>query len=128
MKIEWTKDMTKRVLIYVVSGIGILAAYFILINLKRVSGVFAYLGDILRPFIIAAIFAYIVNGPMMFFERLFKFTDRKKPPHAQARSFDNYGMGCLSCGSCAFLCNHHSRHQNKHCYACEQSARLLQQP
>ena len=57
MKIEWTKDMTKRVLIYVVSGIGILAAYFILINLKRVSGVFAYLGDILRPFIIAAIFA-----------------------------------------------------------------------
>ena len=61
MKIEWTKDMTKRVLIYVVSGIGILAAYFILINLKRVSGVFAYLGDILRPFIIAAIFAYILN-------------------------------------------------------------------
>ena len=66
-------------LVYVVSGIGILAAYFILINLKRVSGIFSYLGDILRPFIIAAIFAYIVNGPMMFFERLFKFADKKKP-------------------------------------------------
>lgn len=71
--------MTKRMLVYVVSGIGILAAYFILINLKRVSGIFSYLGDILRPFIIAAIFAYIVNGPMMFFERLFKFADKKKP-------------------------------------------------
>ncbi len=79
MKIEWTKNMTKRMLVYVVSGIGILAAYFILINLKRVSGIFSYLGDILRPFIIAAIFAYIVNGPMMFFERLFKFADKKKP-------------------------------------------------
>lgn len=66
-------------LVYVVSGIGILAAYFILINLKRVSGIFSYLGDILRPFIIAAIFAYIVNDPMMFFERLFKFADKKKP-------------------------------------------------
>lgn len=80
MKIEWTKSMTKRVLVYIAAGIGILAAYFILINLKRVSGVFSYIGGILRPFIIAAIFAYIVNGPMMFFERLFgKLTDKKKP-------------------------------------------------
>ena len=72
--------MTKRVLVYIAAGIGILAAYFILINLKRVSGVFSYIGGILRPFIIAAIFAYIVNGPMMFFERLFgKLTDKKKP-------------------------------------------------
>ena len=80
MKIEWTKSMTKRVLVYIVAGIGILAAYFILINLKQVSGIFSYLGNILRPFIFAAIFAYIVNGPMMFFERLFgRFTDKKKP-------------------------------------------------
>ena len=98
MKIEWTKDMTKRVLIYVVSGIGILAAYFILINLKRVSGVFAYLGDILRPFIIAAIFAYIVNGPMMFFERLFKFTDRKKshPTLKRVLSIITAWVACLA--------------------------------
>ncbi len=98
MKIEWTKDMTKRVLIYVVSGIGILAAYFILINLKRVSGVFAYLGDILRPFIIAAIFAYIVNGPMMFFERLFKFTDRKKsrPTLKRILSIITAWVACLA--------------------------------
>lgn len=74
-------------LVYVVSGIGILAAYFILINLKRVSGIFSYLGDILRPFIIAAIFAYIVNGPMMFFERLFKFADKKKPRPKLKRVF-----------------------------------------
>lgn len=80
MKVEWTKSMTKRVLVYIVAGIGILAAYFILINLKRVSGIFSSVSDILRPFIIAAIFAYIVNGPMMFFERLFgRLTDKKKP-------------------------------------------------
>ena len=72
--------MTKRVLVYIVAGIGILAAYFILINLKRVSGIFSSVSGILRPFIIAAIFAYIVNGPMMFFERLFgRLTDKKKP-------------------------------------------------
>ena len=80
MKVEWTKSMTKRVLVYIVAGIGILAAYFILINLKRVSGIFSYISDILRPFIIAAILAYAVNGPMMFFERMFgKITDKKKP-------------------------------------------------
>lgn len=80
MKVEWTKSMTKRVLVYIVAGIGILAAYFILINLKRVSGILSSVSDILRPFIIAAIFAYIVNGPMMFFERLFgRLTDKKKP-------------------------------------------------
>lgn len=80
MKVEWTKSMTKRVLVYIVAGIGILAAYFILINLKRVSGIFSSVSGILRPFIIAAIFAYIVNGPMMFFERLFgRLTDKKKP-------------------------------------------------
>ena len=80
MKVEWTKSMTKRVLVYIVAGIGILAAYFILINLKRVSGILSSVSDILRPFIIAAIFAYIVNGPMMFFERQFgKLTDKKKP-------------------------------------------------
>ena len=61
MKVEWTKSMTKRVLVYIVAGIGILAAYFILINLKRVSGILSSVSDILRPFIIAAIFAYIVN-------------------------------------------------------------------
>ena len=80
MKVEWTKSMTKRVLVYIVAGIGILAAYFILINLKRVSGIFSSVSGILRPFIIAAIFAYIVNGPMMFFERQFgRLTDKKKP-------------------------------------------------
>lgn len=80
MKVEWTKSMTKRVLVYIVAGIGILAAYFILINLKRVSGIFSSVSGILRPFIIAAIFAYIVNGPMMFFERLFgRLTDKKRP-------------------------------------------------
>ena len=80
MKVEWTKSMTKRVLVYIVAGIGILAAYFILINLKRVSGILSSVSGILRPFIIAAIFAYIVNGPMMFFERQFgRLTDKKKP-------------------------------------------------
>lgn len=80
MKVEWTKSMTKRVLVYIVAGIGILAAYFILINLKRVSVILSSVSDILRPFIIAAIFAYIVNGPMMFFERQFgRLTDKKKP-------------------------------------------------
>lgn len=71
--------MTKRTVVYIVAGIGILAAYFILINLKRAAGIFSYVGGILRPFIIAAIFAYFINGPMMFFERHFTFADKKKP-------------------------------------------------
>lgn len=96
MKIEWTKSMTRRTLVYIISGIGILAAYFIFINLKMISGVVDSASDILRPFIIAAILAYFVNGPVMFFERCFKFVDKKKP-HPTLKRVLAIAVGWLAC-------------------------------
>ena len=109
--------MTKRTVVYIVAGIGILAAYFILINLKRVAGIFSYVGDILRPFIIAAIFAYFINGPMMFFERHFTFADKKKPD-AKACSCNNCRMDFRHCGVLSFFCNYLPGHKDKCSYPC----------
>lgn len=96
MKTEWTKSMTQRTLVYIISGIGILAAYFIFVNLKMISGIVDSAAEILRPFIIAAILAYFVNGPVMFFERSFKFLDKKKP-HPTLRRVLAIMTGWLAC-------------------------------
>ena len=78
MKIEWTKNMTKRVLVYAAAGVLILLAYFLFANWSKFTGVFVSARKILRPFIMALIFAYFLNGPMMFFESKFGFIDKKK--------------------------------------------------
>ena len=70
--------MTKKLVVYILSGVGILAAYFLFSNLGKVGAFFQSVGAILRPFTVAFVFAYILNGPMMAFEKLFSFVDKKK--------------------------------------------------
>ncbi len=79
MKFEWTKNMTKRALTYIVSGAGIILIYFLVANRKDIFEIFSYISSLLRPFTFAFIFAYILNGPMMFFENLFDFIEKKRP-------------------------------------------------
>ena len=78
MKVKWTESMTKKLVVYILSGVGILAAYFLFSNLGKVGAFFQSVGAILRPFTVAFVFAYILNGPMMAFEKLFSFVDKKK--------------------------------------------------
>ena len=85
MKLEWTKNMTKRALTYIVSGAGILLIYFLLASRRELSGAFDYALALLRPFSIAFIIAYILNGPMMFFEKRFSFIEKKRPLPALKR-------------------------------------------
>lgn len=87
MKIDWDKEDTKKVLIYIAAGAGILLIYFSLANLSAASKFLKTASDILRPFTIAFVFAYILNSPMMFFERhLFCFVSRKKPHRSLRRT------------------------------------------
>ncbi len=79
MKIEWTKSMTKKTLTYIVAGVGILAAYFLMKNFDEVKGVWRTANDILRPFTFGLIFAYLLNGPLMFFEKHLGFIEKRKP-------------------------------------------------
>ncbi len=71
MKFEWTKTMTKRVITYSVVGVFILLAYFLFSNITKVAGFFSLAASVLRPFILAFIFAYLLNGVLAFFERVF---------------------------------------------------------
>ena len=79
MKIQWTNSMTKRALTYIVSGAGIILAYFLMKNFGEIKNLWDSVRDILRPFTVGIIFAYLLNGSLMFFERKFSFVEKTKP-------------------------------------------------
>ena len=79
MKFEWTKSMTKKAAVYIISGAGIIFAYFLMENFGQVKTVWGSAMDILRPFVFGIIFAYLLNGPLMFFEKKLSFFEKKKP-------------------------------------------------
>lgn len=79
MKIEWTKSMTRKTLIYIIAGTGILVAFFLLKNFGELKGIWHSAKDILRPFTFGLIFAYLLNGPLMFFEKHLTFVEKTKP-------------------------------------------------
>ena len=78
MKIEWTRSMTRRTLSYIAAGAGIILVYFIFRNFEQVKGAWHAILDIFRPFTIGVIFAYLLNGPLMFFEKHFGFVEKTK--------------------------------------------------
>lgn len=77
MKFEWTRTMTKRALTYIAAGAGIILVYFLMQNWDEVKGLWNTGEDILRPFTIGLIFAYLLNGPLMFFEKHFEFVKKR---------------------------------------------------
>ena len=78
MKIEWDSSMTKKALTYIASGAGILLVYFLLSNFGEVKKLWGTAVDILRPFTFGLIFAYLLNGPLMFFEKKLSAIEKKK--------------------------------------------------
>lgn len=79
MKIEWNRSMTARVITYIAAGVGIILSYFLFKNFDAVKGAWQSARDILRPFTFGVIFAYLLNGPLMFFEKHLGFIEKKKP-------------------------------------------------
>lgn len=76
MKFEWNRSMGRKALTYIVAGVGILAAYFVMQNFKEVKEIWRTANDILRPFTFGLIFAYLLNGPLMFFEKNLSFVKK----------------------------------------------------
>lgn len=79
MKFEWTASMTKRALVFIVSGMGILLGVFALLNIEKIGALWGSITDILRPFTLGVVFAYLLNGPLMFFEKNLGFLEKDKP-------------------------------------------------
>ena len=86
MKIEWTKNMTKRAVSYIAAGAGILLVYFLMQNWGKVTELFDTAQDILRPFTFGLIFAYLLNAPLMFFEQHLGFVEKSKPRKSLRRA------------------------------------------
>ncbi|MBR2041660.1 MAG: AI-2E family transporter [Oscillospiraceae bacterium] len=85
MKFEWNKSMTKRAATFFAAGAGIILFYFILKNWGEVISLWNNAADILRPFTFGIIFAYLLNGPLMFFEKHLAFIEQKKPRRTAKR-------------------------------------------
>lgn len=79
MKHEWTRTMTKRALTYIAAGAGIILIYFLIKNIETAFNIVKSGMNIIRPFTIGLIFAYFLNGVLMFFEKNFSFVEKKKP-------------------------------------------------
>ncbi len=71
--------MTKRAITYVAAGAGIILIYFLMQNFESVKGIIDSGLGILRPFTFGLIFAYLLNGVLMFFEKKLAFVEKKKP-------------------------------------------------
>ena len=85
MKSEWTRSMTRKAVTYIAAGAGIILVYFMMSNFGQVKNLWGSAMDILRPFIFGFIFAYLLNGPLMFFEKQFAFVEKEKPRKALRR-------------------------------------------
>lgn len=79
LKFEWNKSMTKRAAVYAAAGAFIILFYFTLKNWDVVGDLWSNIADILRPFTFGIIFAYLLNGPLMFFEKHCGFVEKTKP-------------------------------------------------
>ena len=79
MKIDWNKRTTVRtVSSIIVVAFGILL-YFLLLNLKTISGIFSWFFTIIAPVILGFVFAYLLNTPMSLIEMLiYKINGKNK--------------------------------------------------
>lgn len=87
MKAFEDKKIKKRFTVYVLSGIALILFYLAVTNFAVISKALSVVGNILRPFLMAFIFAYILNGTLRLFDGLFSFVDRigKKGPHPRIK-------------------------------------------
>lgn len=75
------KEINNKLKQYLILGTYLIVLYFLLLNIKNVTGTFKNIFSILSPFILAFAMAFVLNIPMIFFEnKVLKFLDNQKEP------------------------------------------------
>lgn len=75
------KEINNKLKQYLILGTYLIVLYFLLLNIKNVTGTFKNIFSILSPFILAFAMAFVLNIPMIFFEnKVLKFLDKQKEP------------------------------------------------
>lgn len=73
MHIHFTDEMKKKIAVYSISAIIAILVYFLIARFDGLMSLFAKTFDILLPFLVGALFAFVLNGPMNWVdEHLFK--------------------------------------------------------
>lgn len=88
VKLLEDKKQMRQVMAFVLAGICLILFYLGVSHFYLISKALSFVADVLRPFIIAFIFAYLLNGPLNFFEKHLNFIDKiGKKPHRKIRRF-----------------------------------------
>ena len=75
------KEINNKLKQHLILGTYLITLYFLLLNIKNVTGTLKDIFSILTPFIVAFAMAFVLNIPMMFFEnKVLTFLDRQKEP------------------------------------------------
>jgi predicted PurR-regulated permease PerM len=87
VNLNWTKRDTKRAVWVILVAFAVFLLFFAMKNWSKTAAFAGSMVKMFRPFTIGFIMAYLLNAPMMFFERhVFKFAERKKPRPETRRS------------------------------------------
>ncbi len=86
--LRWTRRDTKRAVWVILVAFAVLLLFFLMKNWTKTAAFAGSAGKMFRPFTIGFVMAYLLNAPMMFFERrAFGFVEKKKPRPKLRRSF-----------------------------------------
>lgn len=69
MKIKYSEEMKKQILIYSTSGGICILLYFLISQFSVIKESFYYLSSLIFPFILGFAIAFLLNQPMLFIER-----------------------------------------------------------
>ncbi len=87
VNLNWTKRDTKRALWVILVAFSVLLLFFAMKNWTKTAALAGSAAKMFRPFTIGFVMAYLLNAPMMFFEKhVFGFVERKKPHPGMRRS------------------------------------------
>jgi len=85
--LHWTRRDTKRAVWIVLVAFAVLLLFFAMKNWTKTVALAKTVAEMFRPFTIGFVMAYLLNAPMMFFEKhVFGFVEKKKPRPGLRRS------------------------------------------
>lgn len=77
--LRWTRRDTKRAVWVILVAFAVLLLFFLMKNWTKTAAFAGSVGKMFRPFTFGFVMAYLLNAPMMFFERrAFGFVEKKK--------------------------------------------------
>ena len=78
VNLNWTKRDTKRAVWVILVAFAVLLLFFAMKNWSKTATFAGSVAKMFRPFTIGFVMAYLLNAPMMFFEKIGRASCRER--------------------------------------------------